>query len=171
VACVDSSDRVQAPLGVEGQMDHRSTHRPYRPANEQAGVEHGLPSDRDEVAQMAAAVAPECDPELAFIKAGLRAAFVEAFKEALAELPQRERAILRFTFVERLTPGRIGAMYGVHRTTVMRWIEAAQEHILSSTRGRLMARLRLSPSECDSVLTLAKSDAQITLDSLLRTAS
>jgi RNA polymerase sigma-70 factor, ECF subfamily len=121
----------------------------------------------DEADHLAVAVAPECDPELAFV----RAAFVEAFKEALAALPRRDRAILRFSFVEHLTPARIGAMYGVHRTTVMRWIDAAQEDVLASTRGKLMDRLRLSPSECDSVLAMVKSRAQITLSSLLRTAS
>jgi RNA polymerase sigma-70 factor, ECF subfamily len=122
----------------------------------------------DEVDAMARAVAPGCDPELEFMKASYRGEFVAAFREAMSSLPPRDRNLLRFTFVERLTPAGVGAIYGVHRTTAMRWIDAAQEDVVTRTRSRLMARLRLSPSECDGIFALVRSRIQVTLGSLLK---
>jgi RNA polymerase sigma-70 factor (ECF subfamily) len=124
--------------------------------------------DSEEVAR---AIAPGPDPELAFMKASYQADFVAAFREAMASLPSKDRNLLRFAFVDRLTPARVGAIYGVHRTTAMRWIEAAQEEVVSRTRARLSARLHLTPSECDGIFALVQSRIQITLGSLLKTAS
>jgi RNA polymerase sigma-70 factor (ECF subfamily) len=123
--------------------------------------------DTEEVAR---AIAPGPDPELAFMKETYRAELVAAFREAFASLPGKDRNLLRFAFVERLTPARVGAIYGVHRTTAMRWIEAAQEEVLSRTRARLSARLRLTPSECDDIFALVQSRIEVTLGSLLQTA-
>lgn len=124
--------------------------------------------EHDEIAR---GVAPDGDPELELMKASYRGEFEAAFREALASLSHRERNLLRFTFIDHLTPARIGAIHGVHRTTAMRWIEAAQGEVLARTRTRLMERLRLSPGECDDVLALVRSRIHVTLGSLLRTAS
>ena len=120
----------------------------------------------DEAATVAQAVAPVCDPEHELMTVSHRDAFVAAFREAMVSLGQRDRALLRFTFVERMTPARIGAVYGVHRTTVMRWIEAAQAEVLAGTEARLMARLHLSPSGCASLFLLVKSRLDLALSSL-----
>ncbi len=124
----------------------------------------------DEVDAIARAVVPQGDPEIELLRASYRDEFMAAFREAMAVLPRRERGLLRFTFVERLTPARIAAMYGVHRTTAMRWIEGAQEEVLEGTRKRMMERLRISPSECDAILALVKSRLDITLGSLFDSA-
>ena len=125
---------------------------------------------RPEVAEeLARALAPRSNPELELIRAGHEDAFLTALREAIASLSRRDRGLLRSTYVERLTPARIGAMYGVHRTTVMRWTEAAQEDVLARTRSRLMERL--SPSECDGVLGLLENGIDASLSTLLRTPS
>jgi RNA polymerase sigma-70 factor, ECF subfamily len=133
---------------------------------EKAGEPRG-----DEVEAIARAVVPPGDPEIDLLRASYRDEFMTAFREAMAALPRRERGLLRFTFVERLTPARIAAMYGVHRTTAMRWIDGAREEVLSRTRARMMDRLRLSPSECDAVVALVRSRIDITLGSLFDTSS
>jgi len=125
----------------------------------------------DEAEEVARAIVPARDPELELVRETYREAFVVAFREAIAALSRRDRALLRFTFVERLTPARIGAMYGVHRTTAMRWIEAAQAQVLAETRARMMDRFELSPSECDGVLHLVRSRIDMTIGSLLQSAS
>jgi RNA polymerase sigma-70 factor (ECF subfamily) len=130
----------------------------------------GTPS-HDEAEEVARAIVPTCDPELELIRETYREAFIVAFREAIASLSRRDRALLRFTFVERLSPARIGAMYDVHRTTAMRWIDAAQAQVLAETRSRMMERLDLSPSECDGVLHLVKSRIDLTIGSLLHSAS
>ncbi len=124
---------------------------------------------RDEANEVARAIAPGYDPELELIQASYRGDFIAAFHDAMTSLPQRDRNLLRFTFVERLTPARIAVAYGVHRTTVMRWIEAAQDEVVARTRARLMERLRLTPSECDGLIAVVKSRIQATLTSLMKT--
>ena len=117
------------------------------------------------------AVVPRSDPEIELLEARYRGEFRAALREAMAALSPRQRALLRFTFVERLTPARLGVMYGVHRTTAMRWVEAAQEEVLSRTRAMMVDRLHLSPSECDRIFALVKSRLDISLTSLLTAAS
>ena len=123
----------------------------------------------DDTAAIAQGVAPGGDPELELIKVTYRDEFAAAFREAMATLPARDRALLRFAFVERLTPARIGVVYGVHRTTVMRWLEAAQAAVLEQTRRRLVERLHLSTAECDGIFALVQSRLDVTLGSLLGT--
>jgi len=125
----------------------------------------------DEADAIARTVVPQGDPEVALLQASYRDEFQAAFREAMASLPRRERGLLRFAFVESLTPARIAAMYGVHRTTAMRWIDAAREDVLARTRARMIERLRLSPSECDAILALVKSRIDITLGSLFNTSA
>lgn len=127
------------------------------------------PRPADEAEILARAIAPEDDPDLAILRARYADHFTASLREAIAALDRRDRALLRLTFVERVTPGQIGVMHGVHRTTAMRWIDAAQAEILDQTRALLMRRLRLSPSECDELLALVKSRLELSLATLLRT--
>ena len=98
----------------------------------------------------------------------------EALEERLSESSElrtlRIRALLRAAFVEQLTPARIGAMYGVHRTTAMRWLEGAQEEILNHTRTTLIERHQLTPSECNRLFSLVKTGIDASLASLLASA-
>jgi RNA polymerase sigma-70 factor (ECF subfamily) len=121
----------------------------------------------DGVDEIADAVVHTQGPELEVLEARYRDEFRGAVRDAMADVSLRERAMLRFIFVERLTPGRLGVMYGVHRTTVMRWVEAAEANVLARVRARLMGRLSVSPSECDSLIAALKSRIDITLSSLL----
>jgi RNA polymerase sigma-70 factor (ECF subfamily) len=126
---------------------------------------------RDEATEVARAIVPDSDPELELVRASCAHDFTAAFREAMASLSRRSRSMLRFTFVERVSPARIAAIYGVHRTTAMRWIDAAQEEVLGRTRVRMMERLSLSPSECDRIFALVKSRLDISLTSLLDATS
>jgi len=135
-------------------------------AKDKAGIPRA-----DDAEAIARAFVPDKDPELDLLRARYAGAFTAAFREAIAGLSRRDRGLLRFTFVEMLTPARVGAMYGVHRTTAMRWIDAAQEEVLARTRARLIERLRLSPSECDGIFALVRSRLSLTLSSLLTSAS
>jgi RNA polymerase sigma-70 factor (ECF subfamily) len=132
-------------------------------------IEAQKPGQRrsDDVDELAGAVVPRSDPEVEILEARYRGEFMAAFRDAMAALSPRERALLRFTFVDRLPPARLGVIYGVHRTTAMRWVKEAQEEVLSRTRARMMERLHLSPSECDSLVAVLKSRIDITLSSIL----
>jgi RNA polymerase sigma-70 factor (ECF subfamily) len=121
---------------------------------------------RDEAA-LARVVDRGDDPELLFLKESYRAPFVAAFREALAAAPRRARVLLHLTFVEGVTPERLGRLYRVHRTTAMRWVDAARAEVLEATRARLMERLQISAAECDDLFSLVQSRLDLTLGSLL----
>jgi RNA polymerase sigma-70 factor (ECF subfamily) len=136
-------------------------------SSERADRAHAGDSE-DEVAR---SMVPQTNPELELMEASLRQPFAEAFREAMATLSERDRSILKFTYIEQLSPSRIGDIYGVHRTTAMRWREAAEAEVLARTRTALMAKLRLTPSECDGVFAAVRSRLHMTLRSLLATPS
>jgi RNA polymerase sigma-70 factor (ECF subfamily) len=125
----------------------------------------------DEAEEIARAIVPARDPELELLRATYQDDFRAAFRASIAGLSRRDRALLRFTFIEHLTPAHIGAIYGCHRTTAMRWIDAARDEILARTRDRLMERLHVSPSELDRIFVLVRSRIDITINALLATAS
>jgi RNA polymerase sigma-70 factor, ECF subfamily len=122
-------------------------------------------------AALARAVDRGDDPELRFLKERYRAPFAAAFREALEAAPRRARALLHFTFVEGLTPERVARIYKVHRTTAMRWIDAARADVLADTRARLGAQYHLTPAECDGVFQMVESRLDLTLGSLLESAA
>lgn len=143
-----------------------------RIASDLLGRERGHEAVAEPAADEAAALlGPAHDEERRFLQTRYAGEFAGAFREALAARPARERNLLRFHYLERLTPARIGTLYNVHRTTVMRWLDAATEALLAATRANLIARLGLSASECDSLIELVKSRLDFTLDALLRPAS
>lgn len=111
------------------------------------------------------------DLELDAIKSRYRRDFNQALRDAFAALSPRDRNLIRFYYVDRLPLQRIGAVYDVHHTTVMRWITAAQRSVLEQTRALLIARLRLSAEECDSLLRLVNSQLELTLRSLIGPSS
>jgi RNA polymerase sigma-70 factor (ECF subfamily) len=124
----------------------------------------------DDAVEVARAIVPDGDPELELIRASCADEVSAALRAAMASLSRRDRSLLRLAFVDGIPPARIGAMYGVHRTTAMRWIGAVQEEVLARTRARMIEIGRLSPSECDRVFGWVKSRIDISLAPLLSSA-
>src|SRR5262249_35851216 len=123
-----------------------------------------FPSDADHLAE----VAGTFDPLLAALKQQYRDEFRTAFRDAAAELTDRERTLLRYRFVDDLTIDEIGVLYRAHRATVARWIATIRESLFEGTRAHLVARLMLSEGELDSVLRLIDSQLEISLDAVIR---
>lgn len=110
-----------------------------------------------EDAELADAAGSGQDPELDFIKERHRADFNKAFKEAFNSLTLRERTLLRMQHLDGLSIDALATMHGVHRSTVARWQAAARDALLKATRSSLMAHLRLSREEFDSMMRLIQS--------------
>lgn len=106
-------------------------------------------------------------PEINFLKRRYKDAFRQAFLEALAALPPRERTLLRQSFIDGLSIDELGSLYGVHRSTASRWIVQARRTLLAATRDRLMAEAKISEMECDSVIRLVNSRFDGTIRSIL----
>jgi RNA polymerase sigma-70 factor, ECF subfamily len=110
-----------------------------------------------------AGLAAPGDPELELMKQKYRGEFQDSFKAALATLDAREQNLLRHVVIDGLDPGRIGKLYQVHRTTAMRWIDAAKQALLDRTRAGLMAKLRIGVDELDSIMRLIESQLEVEL--------
>ncbi len=107
------------------------------------------------------------DPELEYLKRHYRFEFAGAFSEALAGLVPEDRTALRQHLVDRLTVDQIAAAHGVHRATAARWVQRSREALLSDTRRRLMARLRLSRGELESVMRMIESQLHVSVIRML----
>lgn len=126
---------------------------------------HGREQPTDEPAAELEAIG--ADPELAYLKDHYRAHFRSAFEQALETLSARDRTVLRLHLLEGLNIDSIGAMYGVHRATVARWMAAGRGQLLERTRQGLGERLKLSGEELDSILRLVVSRLDLSIGGFL----
>lgn len=91
-----------------------------------------------------------------------------ALKAAIAAQPSRTRAVLRMYYADDRGVEDIGRVYGVHASTVSRWLAKARDVILAQTRAALVAQ-RHAEASLDSLLGHAAS-LEISLESLLRSS-
>lgn len=103
------------------------------------------------------------DPELEFIRARYKSQLEEAIADALQELGDRERTLLRLHLGERLSIDTLGAMYGVNRATAARWLVAARQTLLERARAAMRARLGSSDAELESLGVLLQSQLHVSL--------
>lgn len=109
----------------------------------------------------------DADPELEYLKRHYRAEFATAFTEAIASLDPEDRTSLRQSLVDGLNIDQIAHAHGVHRATAARRVQKAREALLSDTRMRLMARLRLSRGELESIMRMIESQLHVSVGRLL----
>ena len=108
------------------------------------------------------------DPILDQLKAGYRAQFATALREAIAALSAEDRTLLRQQIVDQLSIDELGAAYGVHRATAARWVNRARAALVTATRDQLAARLKLPVDEVDSVIRLVQSRLDASVVRFLR---
>lgn len=106
------------------------------------------------------------DIELEFIKRQYRTGFKRAFIQALRTLPAREQNLLRQHHLDGLSIDRLGALYRVHRATAARWLQRAQDALLTRTKQTLMEQMKVGRSECESIIRLVQSQLHLTLRNL-----
>ncbi|HXU83186.1 MAG TPA: hypothetical protein VN914_17445 [Polyangia bacterium] len=94
--------------------------------------------------------------------------FQTGLEEALAALGDRDKALLRFHFVERLNIEAIGRIYRVHRATVARWLIDLRRRLLLDVQERLAIEVHLSnTSEFRSLLDVVRDDLHVSLSRIL----
>ncbi len=111
------------------------------------------------------------EPELAFLKQKYRAEFKTAFADAARQLPDRERAVLRYQVADGLSIDQIGTIYGVHRATAARWAASGREILLKSTQQLMRERLKVDPDEMASIMRLLESQLEASVLRVLQTRS
>jgi RNA polymerase sigma-70 factor (ECF subfamily) len=105
----------------------------------------------------------EVSPETSALKARFGRAFQDALRQAVAELTQQERNVLRMHVIGRCSIDEIGLAYAVHRATAARWIERARTKIYEQVRQVLCAGHRLTASEFRSLATLLGDEKELSL--------
>jgi RNA polymerase sigma-70 factor, ECF subfamily len=110
---------------------------------------------------------PRFDAELELIKARYREPFRAAFAEALGALTPEERNLISLHVIEGLSLSQIGALNGVNKSTVSRWLAAANGRLEAGIRARLGATLRLDEAELDSLVGLLRSHIDVSVERLL----
>jgi RNA polymerase sigma-70 factor (ECF subfamily) len=111
---------------------------------------------------------PGLDVELDYLKQAYRSHFSAALRSAIAELPRRERNLLRLHVSDRLTIDQLAAVYHLHRATVARQLAAARQSVVERMRAELAQRLQVDTEELESVLRLIASNIEVSLASALR---
>lgn len=118
--------------------------------------------------EMLDALSPANDPELEFAKTRYREVFAVAFRDALARLPAKDRALLRHLLIDGFSLDVIGKMYDVHRATAARWVASARQDLLDGTKTQLAKELALSGEEVESVIRVVRSRLDLSVERLLR---
>lgn len=103
-------------------------------------------------------------PEDRLVRETYRTELRAALGTAFERLSHREKNMLRYVFVEHLTLNQIAAIYGMHRATIARWLEAAQSVLAHYLREALAAKLGVSDTQFESILRAAMSGIEITLE-------
>jgi RNA polymerase sigma-70 factor (ECF subfamily) len=110
-------------------------------------------------------------PEMALLKARYKREFEAAIRAGMGRLPPRDRTLLLLHLVDGVTLPRLAMMQNVSRATVARWLASAREALHAETRRELLGRLRLSPSELESVTALVRSQLELSLAASLSTGA
>lgn len=161
---VSTPDRQASVLTYAGRGDLRGWMRVAIARTVLNAVTRGQresPTDGD---LFAALPCDEDDPEIVHLRAECKGELKDAFGAAIRSLETRDRNLLRHAFIDGLGIDAVGAIYGVHRATAARWLSAARAKLFEELRTRLAERLRLEPTEVDSLLRWARSGVDITLE-------
>lgn len=110
------------------------------------------------------------DPSLAQIRGRYGPLFKRALESALAAIPVRDRNLLRFAYIEGLAMDGMGRIHGVHRTTALRWLEAARTRVLSGVRRSMVKELGLVGRDLESLIRDLQSHIDLSLERLLADA-
>ena len=103
------------------------------------------------------------DPVLEELKVKYREQLANAFREALATLPARERTLLRYQVIDGLTIDDIGALFKVHRATAARWLAKIRDDIVERTRASLAQALGVDTEEAASIVRLVQSQLDVSV--------
>lgn len=111
------------------------------------------------------------DPEIAYLKEQYSREFNLSIEMVLRTLPLDERTLLKLYYLDGLTIEQIGTLDRVNASTVSRRLAAIRKTVLDDVRQRLQQRLSLSSTDLASLLQLVRSQLDISLPGLLRSAN
>lgn len=111
--------------------------------------------------------ATEGDVALEVLRERYRESFVEALRAAVAALDARGRTLLRLHYLDGLSIDRIAPVFGVHRSSIARWLTDARARMREAIGTALARREGLDDGAANSVAKALLSQVPLTLGSLL----
>jgi len=127
----------------------------------------GREVDLEEERVLDALADPDQDPALAQLKHQYRNALREAFAAALDQLDARSKTLLRYQYVDGAPVEQICAIFGVHRSTMQRWLAEARGELADRTLAALRGRLGANTADAHSIRRLVQSQVEVSLPRLL----
>ncbi len=124
------------------------------------GLESGVDTNEDELAELPAAVA---GPELELLRTRYRDQVRRAFAAAFAHLAERERNVLRQYYIDGLTIDQLAALYQVNRATTARWVAGARLAVVAKTREQLVSQFGIEAADVDSIIRLVRSELDVSV--------
>jgi RNA polymerase sigma-70 factor (ECF subfamily) len=112
--------------------------------------------------------APDANQELAYLKKLYKREFSDALTQAMATLPARDKTLLRQHYVDGVTQKQLASVYGVHRVTLVHWVERARDALQERTHHLLLQRLGITPRTLDSITRLVQSQFGASLERILQ---
>jgi len=103
-------------------------------------------------------------PELGAVKAQYREAFAAAFREAILSLDPQQRNVLRLHYLHGLTVDDLAKLLGVHRSNAARRVAKIRSELLTATRRRLQASLRMGHRDFDDLMELIASRIDVSIE-------
>jgi RNA polymerase sigma-70 factor (ECF subfamily) len=92
---------------------------------------------------------------------------LDALGRALSMLDKKQRSLLRLNYTDGLNIEEIGALYGVHRATVGRWLQQARSSVESAVLEDLQAQRGIDPADVRSLIHGARPYLEDSLGKLL----
>ena len=109
------------------------------------------------------------DPGTAMLVGRYKETFRAAFADAVGRLTPRERTLLRMHLLGGVTLEQLASIHGVNRATIVRWLRDAREQVLAHTTAHLRAALHVRADELESLMGLAQSRLDVSIERLLMT--
>lgn len=116
-------------------------------------------TDDEPLSKLPAAV----DLERQLARSGQAQFFAAAFRESLAALTPRERALLKLNLVDGASIDELAPLYQVSRATVARWLASARQALQRGTLERLSQRTKLGGSDLDGLMASLESGFDVSL--------
>lgn len=108
------------------------------------------------------------DMETTILKNRYREIFNKALVMAIRSLPRRDRLILHWNLIGKVSTTKLAASYGVSQPTMSRWIQRSAQRIFSEAKRVIRDELDLDTVELSSIFAMVRSQIEITI-SLSRT--
>jgi RNA polymerase sigma-70 factor, ECF subfamily len=115
---------------------------------------------------LAEQLSPERDAEWLWLSGRYREVLERALSNAIRQLSERDRMILRMHTVRGLSMASIARMHGVSQPTVSRWMRDAREEVLRSVLAAVCEECNCNHRELESIVRLVQSQLELNMSAL-----